>query len=176
MEQYSDDELPSKTELKKEMEQLQEYGLQLMALKPHDLARLPLDGELLRAIEESRRITAHEARRRHAQYVGKLMRDEASQRVIPALIEMKNPQRQRWLLDWQERLIELPDAKAADALIDEMVARYTETDRQTLRNLCRNVFAARVDRDAEPAAQEKYRRERKKISDYLNDLERNCLM
>lgn len=71
------------------MEQLQEYGLQLMALKPHDLARLPLDGELLRAIEESRRITAHEARRRHAQYVGKLMRDEQSQRVIPALIEMK---------------------------------------------------------------------------------------
>lgn len=176
MEQYSDDELPSKTELKKEMEQLQEYGLQLMALKPHDLARLPLNDALRRAIEESRRISAHEARRRHAQYVGKLMRDEESQRVIPAMIEMKNPQRQRWLLDWQERLVELPDARAADALVDEMVARYTDTDRQTLRNLCRNVLGARVDRDAERAAQEKYRRERKKLSEYLNDLERNCLM
>lgn len=176
MEQYSDDELPSKTALKKEMEQLQEYGLQLMALKPHDLARLPLDGELLRAIEESRRITAHEARRRHAQYVGKLMRDEQSQRVIPALIEMKNPQRQRWLLDWQERVVELPDTRAVDALIDEMMARYSKTDRQMLRNLCRNVLGARVDRDAEQAAQEKYRRERKKLSGYLNDLERTCLM
>ena len=169
MEQYSDDELPSKSGLKKEM-------VQLMALKPHDLARLPLDGALLRAIEESRRITAHEARRRHAQYVGKLMRDEESQRVIPALIELKNPQRQRWLLDWQERLAEQADAKAADALVDEMMARYADTDRQTLRNLCRNVLGARVDREAEPAAQEKYRRERKKLSEYLNDLERNCLM
>ena len=176
MEQYSDDELPSKSELKKEMEQLQEYGLQLMALKPHDLARLPLDGALLRAIEEARRITAHEARRRHAQYVGKLMRDEESQRVIPALIEMKNPQRQRWLLDWQERLVELADSKAAETLVNEMMSRYADTDRQTLRNLCRNVLGARVDRDAEQAAQEKYRRERKKLSEYLNDLERNCLM
>ena len=79
MKQYSDDELPSKSELKKEMAQLQQYGLQLMALKPADLARLPLDGALLRAIEESSRITAHEARRRHAQYVGKLMRDQQSQ-------------------------------------------------------------------------------------------------
>jgi ribosome-associated protein len=176
VEQYSDDELPSKTELKKEMEQLQEYGLQLMALKPADLARLPLNGALLRAIEEARRISAHEARRRHAQYVGKLMRDEESQRVIPALMEMKNPQRQRWLQDWQERLVELPDAKAADVLVDEMVARYIDADRQTLRNLCRNVLGARVDRDAGQAAQEKYRRERKKLSEYLNNLERTCLM
>lgn len=176
MEQYSDDELPSKTELKKEMEQLQEYGLQLMALKPADLARLPLDGALLRAIEEARRISAHEARRRHAQYVGKLMRDEESRRVIPALIELKSPQRQRWLLDWQDRLVELPDAKAADALVDEMMARYADTDRQTLRNLCRNVLSVRVDREAERAAQEKYHRERKKLSEYLNNLERSSLL
>jgi len=67
VEQYNDDELASKSELKREMEQLQEYGLQLMSLKPAELARLPLNNALLLAIEESRRITAHEGRRRHAQ-------------------------------------------------------------------------------------------------------------
>ncbi|MFN3713879.1 MAG: ribosome biogenesis factor YjgA [Alcanivoracaceae bacterium] len=174
MEQYSDDELPSKSELKREMDQLQEYGLQLMGLKPADLARLPLDGELLRAIEEARRISAHEARRRHAQYVGKLMRDEASQRVVPALLELKNPQRLRWLIDWQERLAEQADLRSAESLVDEMLARYGHADRQQLRNLCRNVLGCRVDRDAPEAAQDKYRRERKKLSDHLNALERSA--
>ena len=176
MEQYNDDELASKSELKREMEQLQEYGLQLMSLKPAELARLPLNNALLLAIEESRRITAHEARRRHAQYVGKLMREEVSQRVVPALLELKNPQRLRWLMDWQDRLVELPDARAAEALIDELMARYDATDRQQLRNLCRNIINARVDREAPAAKQDKYRRERKKLSDYLNDLEKHQLL
>lgn len=173
VEQYNDDELPSKSELKREMDQLQDYGLQLMALKPHELARLPLDGELLRAIEESRRIHAHEARRRHAQYVGKLMRDEESQRVIPALLELKNPQRLRWLMDWQERLVECADLPAADALIDEIVHRYQDADRQKLRHLCRNILNARVNQDADQKQQERFRRERRKLSDYLNELERH---
>jgi ribosome-associated protein len=176
VEQYSDDELPSKSELKREMDQLQEYGLQLMALKPAELARLPLDGALLRAIEESRRISAHEARRRHAQYVGKLMRDEESQRVIPALLELKNPQRLRWLVDWQERLAEQPDLRSAESLVDEMLARYAHADRQQLRHLCRNILASRVDRDAPESAQDKYRRERKKLSEHLNALERSALL
>ena len=172
VEQYNDDELPSKSELKREMDQLQDYGLQLMALKPQELARLPLDGALLRAIEESRRIHSHEARRRHAQYVGKLMRDEESQRVIPALLELKNPQRLRWLLDWQERLAECADLPAADVLVDEIVQRYDNADRQKLRHLCRNVLNARVDREADTSRQDRYRRERRKLSDYLNEVER----
>ncbi|MCC1495213.1 DUF615 domain-containing protein [Alcanivorax sp. 1008] len=173
VEQYNDDELVSKSELKREMEQLQEYGLQLMSLKPAELARLPLNNALLLAIEESRRITAHEARRRHAQFVGKLMREEVSQSVVPALLELKNPQRLRWLMDWQDRLVDLPNARAAETLIDEMMSRYDATDRQQLRNLCRNIISARVDREAPAAKQDKYRRERKKLSDYLNSLEKN---
>ncbi|MDF1630769.1 MAG: ribosome biogenesis factor YjgA [Alcanivoracaceae bacterium] len=176
MEQYNDDELVSKSELKREMEQLQEYGLQLMSLKPAELARLPLNNALLLAIEESRRITAHEARRRHAQFVGKLMREEVSQSVVPALLELKNPQRLRWLMDWQDRLVDLANARAAETLIDEMMSRYDATDRQQLRNLCRNIISARVDREAPAAKQEKYRRERKKLSDYLNSLEKNQLL
>jgi ribosome-associated protein len=174
VEQYSDDELPSKSELKREMEQLQEYGLQLMALKPADLARLPLDGALLRAIEESRRISAHEARRRHAQFVGKLMRDEESQLVIPALLELKSPQRHRWLVDWQERFADQPDLRSADSQLDEILARYAHAERQQLRNLCRNVLNSRVDREAPESARDKYHRERKKLSDYLNTLERTA--
>jgi len=173
VEQYNDDELASKTALKREMEQLQEYGLQLMSLKPAELARLPLNDALIRAIAESRRITAHEARRRHAQYVGKLMREDVHQLLVPALLELKNPQRQRWMQDWQERLLALTEVRAAEPLIDEMMARYDATDRQKLRNLCRNLLAAQVDREAPSAAQDKFRHERKKLTDYLNELEKH---
>lgn len=173
MEQYNDDELASKTALKREMDQLQEYGLQLMSLKQGDLDRLPLNDPLIHAIEESRRISAHEARRRHAQYVGKLMREDVNLRLVPALIELKNPQRQRWLLDWHERLLALSEVRAADPLIDEIMARYDATDRQKLRNLCRNLLTSRVDKEAPSAAQDKFRRERKKLSDYINELEKH---
>jgi len=174
VQQYNDDELPSKSELKREMDQLQEYGQQLMALKPADLARLPLNDALIRAIDESKRITSHEARRRHAQFLGKLMREEHSAAVVPALIELKSPQRQRWLADWQERLAEAADGPALAPLMEEMLKRYDHADRQHLRNLCRNVLQSRVDREAPEAARDKFRRERKKLSDYLNTLERTA--
>lgn len=170
--QYNDDESDSKSALKREMEQLQEYGLQLMALKPAELARLPIDSLLGKAIEESRRISAHEARRRHAQYIGKLMRDDLRQAVVPALLELKNPQRQRWLLDWQERLAAVSEVRAADPLIDEIMARYDAAERQQLRNLCRRVISQRVDREAPQAAQDRFRLARRKLSDYLKTLER----
>ena len=71
-----DDGRPSKSARKREMTARQALGERLCALSPRELAQIPLPSDdLLAAIEQSRQITANSARRRHMQFIGKLMRD-----------------------------------------------------------------------------------------------------
>src|ERR671913_349166 len=75
MEASPDDaERPSKTELKRQMHALQTLGEQLVELSHDQFARLDLPDELREAVEFAHRVKGHEARRRHMQYLGKLMR------------------------------------------------------------------------------------------------------
>ena len=176
MDEYSDDLLPSKSELKREVDALQQVGEQLMNLKPGELARLPLNEPLLRAIDESRRITSHEARRRHAQYVGKLMRTADGDAIQQALAALTDPLRHKRLLDWMERLDGCANTRSAQPIIDEITCLYAKADRQRLRNLLRNYLASRAPEGVEPdaAAKEKFKRERRKFYNYLNELERHA--
>ncbi|MFN0300602.1 MAG: ribosome biogenesis factor YjgA [Burkholderiales bacterium] len=66
---------PSKTQRKKAMHDLQELGAQLVDLSRERLGEIDLPLELLSAVQEAKRIKAHEARRRQLQYIGRLMRD-----------------------------------------------------------------------------------------------------
>ena len=65
---------PSKSQRKREMHELQDLGERLVQLSAERLAGLGLPDDLRRAVEEARRITKHEARRRQMQYIGRLMR------------------------------------------------------------------------------------------------------
>jgi len=85
MTEYNDDLLTSKTQQKRDDSALQELGLSLMDMKPAERERLPLGDELKKALDEAGRINHHEARRRHAQYIGRLMRESNSEQIIQAL-------------------------------------------------------------------------------------------
>lgn len=134
----STDERPSKSQLKREMQALQALGEQLIAMKDSERARFPLSDDLLRAIEETGRIRAREARRRHMQYVGKLMRREDLDGIQAVFDAMEREQLRRdhtfhRLEAWRDRLIDEGDA-AIEPLLDE----YPTIDRQALRQLIRN--------------------------------------
>ncbi|MEY1662670.1 ribosome biogenesis factor YjgA [Isoalcanivorax beigongshangi] len=176
MDEYNDDLLPSKSALKREVSALQDVGEQLMSLKAGELARLPLTEPLLRAIDESRRITSHEARRRHAQFIGKLMRGADGEAIERALAALTDPTRHKRLLDWMERLDACADSRAAQPVLNEITDLYSEADRQHLRNLLRNYLAARAPDGVEPdaATRERFKRERRKFYNYLNELERHA--
>lgn len=176
MDEYSDDLLPSKSARKREVDALQDIGEQLMNLKPADLARLPLNDALLHGIEESRRITSHEARRRQAQYIGKLMRGANGDEIEQALAALTDPLRHKRLLDWMERLDGCADTRAAQPVINEIISLYPDAERQHLRNLLRNYLASRAPEGVIPddVTKDKFRRERRKFYDYLNELERHA--
>lgn len=147
-------ERPSKSQLKREMHALQALGETLIAMQPAERARFPLSDDMLRAIDETARIRSHEGRRRHMQYVGKLIRKEdlaAIQAVFDG-IEQEKQQRDHAfhrLEKWRDRLVDEGDPAAEQWLVE-----YPDTDRQTLRQLIRNAQRER-DQNKPPASARK---------------------
>ena len=78
-------ERPSKTQLKRQMHELQRLGERLVALPSTQLARIELPEALLEQIELARRIRSREALRRQLQYVGRLMREVDAEAIRAAL-------------------------------------------------------------------------------------------
>jgi len=73
----NEDEIPkSKTQIKREMEALQDLGKKLLKLSKNQLKKVEMSDTLRDAIAEAERIKHHEASRRHLQYIGKIMRTE----------------------------------------------------------------------------------------------------
>ncbi|WP_280546655.1 MULTISPECIES: ribosome biogenesis factor YjgA [unclassified Halomonas] len=132
------DERPSKSQIKREMQALQQLGEQIIAMSDAQRARFPLSDDLLHAIEETARIKAREARRRHMQYVGKLMRGEDLDGIQAVFDAIENETLRRdhafhRLEKWRDRLIDEGD-DAVETFVDE----FPEVDRQALRQLIRN--------------------------------------
>lgn len=65
----------SRSQKKRDSSQLQKTGEELAELAPAKLAKLPLTEDLKDAFAEYRKITNKEAKRRHLQYIGRLMRE-----------------------------------------------------------------------------------------------------
>jgi ribosome-associated protein len=73
----NDEDLPkSKSQYKREMDALQEVGKKLLSLSKNQLKKIEMSDTLKDAIEESGRIKQNEAKRRHLQYIGRVMRSE----------------------------------------------------------------------------------------------------
>lgn len=138
-----DDNLPSKTQRKKAMHALQALGEELVDLSGEQLAKFDLPDNLREAIAQARHITAHEARRRQGQYIGKLMRDLDPDLIREQLDRIKGVSAAavahlHRLERWRERLLEDDEALAAFA------TEHPDCDVQQLRQLLRN---ARRERD-----------------------------
>lgn len=68
------DDRPSRSQLKRDMTALQRLGADLAALGDRVVREAGLPPEVEKALLLIKTMTKHEARRRHMQYVGKLMR------------------------------------------------------------------------------------------------------
>ena len=129
----------SRTELKRESDELQDLGKELLTLRTDLFNRLGLPDKLADALAEARRITNFEGKRRQMQYVGKLMRKlepAVVQAVRDALDEQRSGSAKEKLAlhqaeQWRDRLIAQDGAQA------EWIDLYPDTDIQQLRALIR---------------------------------------
>jgi len=129
-------EAPSKSELKRRMTALQELGESLTRLSEKELAQVPIsDPHLLAAIRETGRIRSNSARRRHLQYIGKLMRGIDPAPIKSALEALHDSHRRS--ADSFHELEALRDdilAAGPDG-VGLAIRRWPEADRQQLHQL-----------------------------------------
>ncbi|MCK0154978.1 DUF615 domain-containing protein [Alcanivorax sp. S6407] len=176
MTEYNDDQWTSKSEQKRDDLVLQELGQSLMELKQGEQQRLPLSDALKKGLEEARRITSNEARRRHSLYIGRLVRESDSELIEKALASLKDPFRQQRLSNWVDQIANSEQARDADDTLQQILQAFPHGDRQQLRNLTRNALKAKVPdlTTATPEAKDKFKRERRKLMNYLNQLDKTA--
>ena len=130
------EEAPSKSELKRRMSALQILGETLVALNEQQLARIPIDDDrLLEAVREARQIRSNSARRRHLQYIGKLMRDIDPAPIQRALDDLH--QRHQQANEDFHQLEQLRDDVLRVGLkgVELVIDVWPEADRQQLRQI-----------------------------------------
>ncbi len=145
---------PSKSQVKRELLELQELGERLTRLSASQLGRMGLSDELRDGLAEATRIKSHNALRRHYRRLGKLLRDEDLYAIRQVIDEIDGHHRigvDRFhaLERWRDRLIE---GDSAD--FGEFLASYPNADRQHLRHLIQAVERERA-KEQPPAAYRK---------------------
>ncbi len=139
-----DQERPSKTQRKRQMHELQALGERLVALNGEQLGAIGLPEDLRAAVAEASGITRHEARRRHMQYIGRLMRGVDPEPIREKLaawdgVSREHSAKLHLAERWRERLLE------DEAALAEFLREHPGADSQRLRSLVR---AAVAERDA----------------------------
>lgn len=127
----------SKTQVKKEMTALQEFGVSLTDLNAQQLDRLPLEEALRKAIDMAKGLKQRSAKRRQLQYIGKLMRNTNYDELQQAYAEMQELEvqatRQHHLIEqWRDSLIQ-GDEQVLQGFIND----FPQVDRQQLHQLVR---------------------------------------
>ncbi|RJG15330.1 ribosome biogenesis factor YjgA [Massilia cavernae] len=133
-------ERPSKSELKRQMSELQKLGEDLVAEPRDRVKRVPMPDDVKDAILMCQTITNHEGRRRQMQFVGKKMRtlDEEEVAVIRRTIESwkglskADTAALHALERRRDKLL------ADDNALTTLLAEHPELDIQHLRVLIRN--------------------------------------
>jgi len=147
---------PSKTQLKKDMHALQELGETLTTLSRDQLEQLDLPESLLDALDELQRVGKHEARRRHMQFIGKLMREVDPEPIRAQIDRWENGTRANKTAfkaseRWRERLIAEPDA------LNEFIAAQPDVDRDALAALVTKARVQAARGEAPAAARQVFR-------------------
>ena len=130
---------PTRTDLKRESTEIQKLGEDLLTLRAELMVKLDLPDKLIEAVNDVRRITNFEGRRRQMQFIGKLMRaldPTVHEAIRAALVEQHMPsaretQQLHLSEQWRDRLI------ADDDAVGQWLHLCPETDSQQLRALIR---------------------------------------
>ena len=160
--EFEDEDLISKSQLKRDSQALQDMGGQLVEMPEGQLSKFNLPENLKDAIYEARRLKNREGKRRQLQYIGKLMRT-ADISFIQETLDKMNHQSQTYrqhfqqLEDWRERII-----NEGTSAIEALIEKYPQADRQQLRNLQRQA--------SRELAQKKSPTTGRKIFAYLREL------
>ena len=132
-----EDEWVSKTQMKKQMNDLQALGMELTKLSSDTLKKIGLDEDLFEAIATYKKITSNSALKRQAQFIGRLMRDTDPAPIEAYLAKLRgdNAAHNAFLQRVEQARTRL---LADDGAITQFMADFPQADAGKLRTLIRN--------------------------------------
>jgi ribosome-associated protein len=139
---------PTRTQQRRDALAVLALANQLVELPASKLARLELPEDVQREIANTRRITAHIARKRQMQFLAKVMRRHESEvfdGVRAALGENRERQRQETAAMHRMEAVRERLLTDTDATLGALIEQYPNLDRQHLRSLVRQ---AKAEKDA----------------------------
>lgn len=147
----------TKSQIKREMQALQDLGTELVKLSASQLEKIPMSDKLRDAITLAQRITSNGAMVRQLQFIGKLMREEDEEPIQRALNELrfsaqKQAQHFHQIERWRDRLI-----AEGDTALNELLQHHSDVDRQHLRQLIRHAQKEQKENKTPVAARELFR-------------------
>ena len=133
-----EDSIKSKTQLKKEADDIQQFGIEISNLPNHKIKELSLSDEIIEAIIFYKEIKKNSAKRRQAQNLGKLLRGFDLSNVTQEMDTLKAFSRLQVKFEheaelWRDKLIN--DQSALNEYINEF--------QPDLTNLNQTINAAR---------------------------------
>lgn len=141
MKEVDDDGLairPNKTQLKRELAQLQKLVVEIIGLGDADRAKLDLDDKFLEGVKRASAMKASSGRNREIKYLTKLLQKQNLEQ-IRSWFETRNSkhseenQHFHALEKWRDRLID-----QGDEALQEYLEQHPHTDRQQIRALIRS--------------------------------------
>ena len=126
----------SKSEIKRDAEDLKQLGEKLGNLTKANLTKVPLDDSLKDAIELAQRLQK-EARRRQLQYIGKLLRSIDAEPIREALEKIENKHNQQQAMLHKLEILRDELVAKGDVALTDLLNEHPSADRQQLRNLIR---------------------------------------
>lgn len=133
--QESDQDLPSKSQVKREMQSLREMAAALGQLSSDRINSLPASSEFREGLQALKRLAEGEPRKRQIHYLGRRLLEE-DERALQRELESQqtgtaeNARRLHIAERWRDRLLD--EGKPA---LTAFIQAFPETDRQHLRQL-----------------------------------------
>lgn len=156
---------PSKTQLKREMHQLQALGERLILLSPQQLAEMPLPDPLREAVDLARNMNKKGALYRQKQYIGKLMRGIDSEPIKTSLERLQSKEKEQISIfkeaeQWRDRIL-----NDGDSAIQQFIQEYPDSDRQRMRQWLRDSHREQQNQKPPRSARELFRYVHKALND-----------
>ncbi|MDQ7050053.1 MAG: ribosome biogenesis factor YjgA [Enterobacterales bacterium] len=140
----------SRSQIKQEAQSIKQLAIRLVELTDAKLALLPLSETSLKGLQDFKKMTSNLARKRHLMYVAKCLRKEDQEAIESSLdgnlFKPKSEPSADLTTDKAPSIIDSlvgQDSSKIEAVIESLLNDYPNIQRQTLRQLVRNINNAK---------------------------------
>jgi len=173
---FSSDQPPSKSSLKREAKQAFTLAQNLLQARTGKLRKLPLDEPLREAIAHGQAIRSHGARKRQTQHLAKLLRNSELVETIIHLIDQPEaaaPKASESARDTLHQRLVATMLEDFTAGCNDLQQHYPDIEIQNVRQLIRQMRNAQPasgeDETVDPKRLAVFRRARKNLMQLLNE-------